>query len=140
MAGLKEYNSFVGKFFHLWQSGIEANLNIRSKAGEAFINLEAGLGKAQPMPHQQQEPPYQQPKPSRLRRTHQRAEARSRQAEQAVKETKTSEEETLGKGAENVSTVNQNEAKIGDKVEKDREIVDQKDTSGEVEKVEPCES
>ena len=67
MAGLKEYNSFVGKFFHLWQSGIEANLNIRSKAGEAFITLEAGLGKAPPMPHQQQQTPYQQPKPSRLR-------------------------------------------------------------------------
>ena len=57
-----------------------------------------------------------------------------------MKETKTSEEETLGKDAENVSTVNQNEAKGGDTVEKDRKLVDQKDTSGEVEEVEPCES
>ena len=82
-------------------------MNIQSKAGEAFITLETGLGKAPPIHHHLHQTPTIQPKPSRLRRTLRQAEARSK-AEQAVKESRTSEEENLERDAENVSAVNKN--------------------------------
>ena len=70
MAGLREVNSFVGKFVHLWQSGFNANLNIKSCAGNASINLEIELGQAPFLP------PTNHVSPSRLRRRHRREEAR----------------------------------------------------------------
>ena len=48
MAGLDELDKFVRKFVSLWQSGCEASLHVESKAGNAFVSLQLGLGQAQP--------------------------------------------------------------------------------------------
>ena len=81
MAGLKEFHSFVGKFVSLWQNGIEASLHVDSKAGEATVSLQVGLGHAQPLQEQQ---PLPKSRPSRLRRRQRRAEAR-KTAEEVAK-------------------------------------------------------
>ena len=39
-----ELNSFVFKFKNLWRNGQEATLNVRSKAGNAWVELSVGLG------------------------------------------------------------------------------------------------
>ena len=46
MAGLKELDSFFGKFVQLWKNGIDVNLSVNASAGKAFVNLQAGLGEA----------------------------------------------------------------------------------------------
>ena len=48
MAGPQEFDSFVRKFVNLWQSGFHAKLYVESEAGNAFVNLQLGLGQAQP--------------------------------------------------------------------------------------------
>ena len=83
MAGLKELNSFLGKFVNLWQNGMEASLRIDSKAGKATINLEVGLGQA-PQPEQH---PICKYGPSRLRRRERRADARKLAEEVNTKDT-----------------------------------------------------
>ena len=74
MAGAQELQSFLGKFNHLWYSGFEADLHVRCFAGQAFINLQAGLGHVQPPPpdHAQQK----EVSPSRHRRRHRREQER----------------------------------------------------------------
>jgi hypothetical protein len=71
MAGLRELNSFIGKFVSLWQAGHEANLHLNSIAGQAHVNLQVGLGKVQPLPHLRRVPG-----PARVRRRERRTEAR----------------------------------------------------------------
>ena len=44
--GLHELDSFVKKFVSLWRSGCEANLQVQSRAGNAYVNLQLGLGQA----------------------------------------------------------------------------------------------
>ena len=39
-----ELNSFMFKFKNLWRNGQEATLNVRSKAGNAWVELSVGLG------------------------------------------------------------------------------------------------
>ena len=39
-----ELNSFVFKFKNLWRNGQEATLNVKSKAGNAWVELSVGLG------------------------------------------------------------------------------------------------
>ena len=51
MAGHYELDNFVRKFVSLWNSGCEASLHVESKAGNAFISLQLGLGQAQAHPH-----------------------------------------------------------------------------------------
>ena len=46
MAGLSELDSFVRKFVLLWKSGCDAKLSVETEAGNAFVNLSVGLGKA----------------------------------------------------------------------------------------------
>ena len=72
MAGLREFNSFVGKFINLWLSGLDADLRVSSKAGEATINLQVGLGHALHLQHHH----VKEPGPSRLRRRERRAGVR----------------------------------------------------------------
>ena len=48
---LHELDSFVRKFVSLWQSGCDASLQVRSEAGNAFINLQLGLGQAKVHPY-----------------------------------------------------------------------------------------
>ena len=113
MAGLQEFNSFVGKFFHLWKSGCEANLKVNTKAGQAFINLEVGLGKV-PQHHFQPHPqPSRKPNPSRLRRTQKRKEARAALAEQAATVAENAKSGSNYEDAENVS--------VAESVNEDRE-------------------
>ena len=44
--GFCELDSFVKKFVSLWRSGCEANLQVQSRAGNAYVNLQLGLGQA----------------------------------------------------------------------------------------------
>ena len=50
MAGYEELDKFVKKFLSLWQAGCDATLHVETKAGNAFVNLQVGLGQAKP-PH-----------------------------------------------------------------------------------------
>ena len=88
MAELREFHSFVTKFVNLWKNGFEASLCVNSKAGDANINLQVGLGQAQlpeDLHHQRQ------PGPSRVRRRERRADARLK-AEQASSKVAAAEE------------------------------------------------
>ena len=49
MAGQEELDKFVRKFVSLWQSGCEASLHVETKAGNAFVNLNVGLGQVKPL-------------------------------------------------------------------------------------------
>ena len=44
--GFCELDSFVKKFVSLWRSGCEANLQVQSRTGNAYVNLQLGLGQA----------------------------------------------------------------------------------------------
>ena len=44
--GFRELDSFVKKFVSLWRSGCEANLQVQSRAGNASVNPQLDLGKA----------------------------------------------------------------------------------------------
>ena len=48
MAGEEELHSFYMKFINLWKSGRHAKLFVETIEGNAFINLQVGLGQAQP--------------------------------------------------------------------------------------------
>ena len=100
MAGLKEFDSFIGKFVSLWKNGFEASLNVNSKAGEAFINLQVGLGQVLPF-LQPQHLQRRQPGPSRQRRQQRRAEAR-READQVSTRNNATTEEVVNKVTEEV--------------------------------------
>ena len=64
MAGLKEFYSVVKKFVNLWQSALEATLQMNSQDGKATVSLKVEIGQALPLqPHHQR-----QPGPSQLRR------------------------------------------------------------------------
>ena len=84
-AGLKEFESFVGKFVNLWQSGREATLQVNSQAGEATVSLKVKLGQALPLHDHHQQQHQRQHGPSRLRRKQRRADAR-KSAEEAARE------------------------------------------------------
>ena len=85
MAGLGQFHSFIGKFVSLWQNGLDAKLSVNSRAGEAWINLQVGLGEAH---SQVSQVPGQvrAPGPSRLRRRQRRADSRQRQAAEKADE------------------------------------------------------
>ena len=64
-----EINSFLCKFHHLWNSGWDANFNLESQAGNAWISLCLYLGKPSSSFH------CKRPSPSRFRRTMKRTAA-----------------------------------------------------------------
>ena len=82
MAG--QLNSFVQKFYSLWNTGNDACLNLECHAGKAQIHLQLNL-QLQPQQRQQPPPPPQQPRrhlgPSQLRRRARRELARAAAAE-----------------------------------------------------------
>ena len=39
-----ELDSFVFKFKNLWRSGLQATLNVNTRDGLAWVQLEVGLG------------------------------------------------------------------------------------------------
>ena len=64
-------DTFIFKFKQLWQSGLEAHLNLDTKAGQAWVGLRVRLGYALGPLHQQENfHPSQRTKnsPSRQRR------------------------------------------------------------------------
>ena len=86
MAG--QLNSFVHKFYSLWNTGNDACLNLECHAGIAKIHLQLNLQlqpHLQPQQHQRPPPPPQQPRrhlgPSQLRRRARRELARAAAAE-----------------------------------------------------------
>jgi hypothetical protein len=88
MAG--QLNSFVHKFYTLWNTGNDACLNLECHAGIAKIHLQLNLQlqpHLQPQQRQQPPPPPQQPRrhlgPSQLRRRARRELARAAAAEAA---------------------------------------------------------
>ena len=48
MAGASELDSFVRKFVNLWKAGSHAKLHVETLDGDAFVNLQVGLGHALP--------------------------------------------------------------------------------------------
>ena len=80
MAGPQELNSFYLKFVNLWKSGSNAKLFVETFDGEAFVNLQVGLGQAQPQPGVFA---HRGGGPAKQRRRERREAARSRAAEEA---------------------------------------------------------
>jgi hypothetical protein len=95
-----EINSFISKFMGLLKSGKNANLNIKSEAGKAFINLNVEV---------QVEPfvPRHKPRngPARQRRREQRAAAREMPSGVAVAE-EASEVEVIEQDKESCVSAN----------------------------------
>ena len=83
MAGLMQFNSFIGKFVSLWQQGLDAHLSVNAHAGQAWMQLQVGLGEAQ---HQEPQEHVRVPGPAQLRRRQRRAENRRQEAEKATKD------------------------------------------------------
>ena len=69
---MSEIDSFYSKFKHLLISGLSANLNIKSEAGKAFVNLTAEVEVLFDVPRSARA----RNSPSRLRRTARRTAAR----------------------------------------------------------------
>ena len=83
MAGLTQFQSFVGKFVSLWEQGLDARLNVNCSAGQAWIQLQVGLGDAHGPQQQEPQGHVRVPGPARLRRRQRRAEERRKEAENA---------------------------------------------------------
>ena len=49
-----ELDTFIQKFRYLWNSGLDARLNLESYAGQAWVGLQLRLGHGQGPPHQVQ--------------------------------------------------------------------------------------
>jgi hypothetical protein len=82
MAGPDELDSFVRKFRTLWQSRRNAKSFVETEAGHAFVNLQVGLGQAQP-----EQPVWHGGRggsPSKQRRLERRAEERQEVAAAAA--------------------------------------------------------
>lgn len=101
MAGPQDLQSFIGKFYHLWQTGVEADLHVRCFAGQAFVHLHAGLGYVQPPPYHAQ---HKNVSPSRLRRRHRREQERKK-AENAAAEKQLAESENESEIIETTSSL-----------------------------------
>ena len=73
-----EFDSFIGKFYHLWRAGTTVNLNLECHAGEAWVTLRAHLGHPPEQKHRNAhpQPPHRSP-------SYQRRQAR-RQASRAT--------------------------------------------------------
>ena len=83
MAGLTQFQSFVGKFVSLWEQGLDARLNVNCSAGQAWVQLHVGLGDAHGPQQQEPQGHVRVPGPARLRRRQRRAEERRKEAENA---------------------------------------------------------
>ena len=96
---MSEIDSFYFKFKHLLISGLSANLNIKSEAGKAFVNLTAEVEVLFDVPRSARA----RNSPSRLRRTARRTAARRESAAtagQGVQDVETTESAANVKEAE----------------------------------------
>ena len=101
MARPDELDSFVRKFRNLWKAGSHAKLYVETEAGNAFVNLQVGLGQT----HPQYQDGHRAVGPLKQRRRERRAAAREATAaaeEAGVTAEKESTEEVI-ENAEQVS-------------------------------------
>ena len=105
-----ELDTFVTKFYHLWSAGLNAHLDVKTHAGNAWVSLHLDLGPAPGplfVPHHLQSVPRGG---ARLRRRQRRAAARKEAAEavknKAEEDDKNKAEEALKNKAENVVSKN----------------------------------
>ena len=79
-----EIDTFISKFKQLWQSGLDAHLDLDTRAGQAWVGLRVQLGQAPGPLHQQNfhQPPRNSP--SRQLRRARRAAERQEKDDKAV--------------------------------------------------------
>ena len=97
---MTELDTFVWKFYQLWNSGYNAHLDIETCAGIARVGVSVQIGHAPGLPCQT--PPHPQKKsdtPSRQRRRARRTAARLKDKEDASKE-KSGQQEPVDKDIE----------------------------------------
>ena len=107
-----EIDTFVKKFYQLWNAGHTAHLNVDTHAGKAWVGLRVQLGHAPGPLHHHPHPPFFQAQkktdsPSRQRRRARRAAARLVNAEEAII-MKASEETAIEETADNVIIEDEN--------------------------------
>ena len=81
MAGIQEFDSFVNKFRNLWKACHTVSLKVETHAGEAWFELDVGLGVPHPVQGQ-----HQHHGNARQRRREKRAAARAAENENKVVE------------------------------------------------------
>ena len=100
-----ELDTFVHKFYQLWNAGLNAHLDVDTHAGKAWVGLRVQLGHAPGPLHHQPHPLFVQPQkktvtPSRHRRRARRAAARLT-AEEAVNQEPSNETATAKEATDN---------------------------------------
>ena len=86
---MTEVETFVKKFYQLWNDGVSAHLDLDTRGGEAWVGLRVHLGGQVPGPFHRPVHPFHfkkkpQESPSRQRRRARRAAARQAQLERAT--------------------------------------------------------
>ena len=76
-----EIDRFVSKFKHLWSLGLDATIKVETHAGQAWVNLQVGLGcpplpQQYHLPQQHGRPRHHHVGPTQHRRRERRAAAR----------------------------------------------------------------
>ena len=89
---MTELDTFIKKFYQLWNAGLTAHLDVNTHAGTAWVGLRVQLGHAPGPPHHPPQPHALQAQkkvasPSRQRRRARRAAARLANASNNKKET-----------------------------------------------------
>ena len=78
-----EIDRFVSKFKHLWSLGLDASIKVETHAGQAWVNLQVGLGcpphsQQYHLPQQHGRPRHHHVGPSQYRRRERRAAVREK--------------------------------------------------------------
>ena len=109
-----ELDTFVQKFRNLWNSGLDARLNMECHAGQAWVGLHLRLGHAPGPLHQSTIPKSSRNRdtPSRRRRRARRAVAREKEAVKATTEKVTKAEEAVQESPEIVGEDSETEEKV----------------------------
>ena len=122
-----ELDSFVKKFYQLWNDGLSAHLDLDTQAGSAWVGLRVQLGHVPGPLHQVHPFPQEVESPSRRRRRARRAAAQKENAEKAnTNETEETGDENNAEKASGATEEPVASVKIGnEEVEKalDEEIV-----------------
>ena len=84
MAGLEHLKSFIGKFVSLWQTGLDASLELKTFHGKASAHIHVGLGQTPCLQKTRPSKPHHVSSPSRVRRRARSEESRRLAAKQAA--------------------------------------------------------
>ena len=88
-AAHSEFNSFIRKFYQLWQAGVTANFHAETHAGMAWVQVRAQLGRAPAPADRRPRGPQAQRQPGLRRRrgpAHERRKARRVAAQTAAEQ------------------------------------------------------